>query len=107
MTLVVQLLLVSFLLVRLLKFFSFLISEKTILMREELSPFECGFEHNNLSRIPFSLRYFYLTLIFLLFDLEIVLLLFIPYVLFSNVFSYCLLVVLFFVFILFLGLIYE
>ena len=51
MTLVVQLLLVSFLLVRLLKFFSFLISEKTILMREELSPFECGFEHNNLSFI--------------------------------------------------------
>jgi len=107
MVFIVQLLLVSFLLVRFLKFFSYFISEKTLLIREELSPFECGFEHNNLSRVPFSLRYFYLTLIFLLFDLEVVLMLFMPYLLFSRIFRYCFLVILLFILILYFGLLYE
>jgi len=62
----------------LLKVLSFFISEKSPLMREEISSYECGFEHHSLSRVPFSLRYFFLTLIFLLFDLEIVLIMFIP-----------------------------
>ena len=66
-----------------LKLFSFRLREKTILQREELTPYECGFEHHTLSRVPFSLRYFFLTLIFLLFDLEIVLLVFTPYMIFS------------------------
>lgn len=90
-----------------LKLVSKLISESAILSREELGSYECGFEHNNLSRVPFSLRYFYLTLVFLIFDLEIVFLL---SIVFSNIvsfyfFSYMVLV--FFVVILYLGLIYE
>ncbi len=52
--------------------------------REELTPYECGFEHHSLPRIPFSMRYFLLTLVFLLFDLEIVLLVFVSQILFSN-----------------------
>jgi len=67
-----------------LKLLSAGISESSSLMREELSSYECGFEHHNLSRLPFSFRYFLLTLIFLLFDLEVVLLLGIAYVTSSS-----------------------
>jgi NADH:ubiquinone oxidoreductase subunit 3 (subunit A) len=72
------LLLISFLLVLVLKLVSIIISERVSVNREELSPYECGFEHHNVSRIPLSLRYFILTLLFLLFDLEIIFLLFLP-----------------------------
>lgn len=104
---VVYLILTSIFLVTLLKIFSNFISEMSVLIREELSPYECGFEHHNMSRIPFSLRYFFLTLIFLLFDLEIVFILFLPYYLLSSfyIFSLCILFV--FVLILYLSLIYE
>lgn len=97
----------SFFLVVVLKLVSLLIRERVILTREELTSYECGFEHHGLSRIPFSLRYFFLTLIFLLFDLEIILLLFFPYSFvfsleFVSIFS-----VVVFIIILFLGLLYE
>ena len=107
MTLVFYLLLVIFFIVMLLKVVSMFISETVVLNREELSSYECGFEHHNVSRIPFSLRYFFLTLLFLLFDLEILLLLFTPYIIVSNFFYLSYLLVFLFIFILFLGLLYE
>jgi len=76
-------------------------------MREEISSFECGFEHHNLSRVPFSLRYFFLTIIFLLFDLEIVLIMFLPSILFTTSYVYAVGVLSFFIIILFLSLVYE
>lgn len=75
---VVILLAVPLVLILVLKGVSVLLSERSVLRREELSPYECGFEHHNVSRIPFSMRYFILTLLFLLFDLEIVFLLLLP-----------------------------
>lgn len=107
MILVLYLLLIIFLLVALLKIVSIFISESATLNREELSSYECGFEHHNVSRIPFSLRYFFLTLLFLLFDLEILLLLFTPYVVISNFVYITFLLVFIFILILFLGLLYE
>lgn len=101
------LLLISFVLVLALKGASLLIAERVVLNREELSPYECGFEHHNVSRIPLSLRYFFLTLLFLLFDLEIVFLLFLPYLVLSNFITYGVLLVLFFIVFLYLRLIYE
>jgi len=98
---------IRFLIVFFLKFLAFLISEKSPLMREELSSFECGFEHHSLSRVPFSLRYFFLTLIFLLFDLEIVLIMFLPSLLFSSSFVFSILVLGVFIIFLYIGLIYE
>jgi len=50
---------VALVLVLALKLVAFLISEKSLLLREELSSYECGFEHHNVSRVPFSLRYFF------------------------------------------------
>jgi len=97
----------AFLLVFILKLVSLLISETVILRREELTSYECGFEHHSLSRVPFSFRYFFLTLIFLLFDLEIILLLFFPFaVVFSSSYLTVFITVLFILF-LFIGLVYE
>lgn len=76
--------------------------------REEASSYECGFEQYSLSRVPFSIRYFILTLVFLVFDLEITLLIFSPSdLLFTINKFYMAIVSLSFIFILFLGLLYE
>lgn len=95
------------LLVIVLKLVSMLLSERSTLRREELSPYECGFEHHNVSRIPFSLRYFFLTLVFLLFDLEIVLILFFPYFIFTGFYNLSCLLLIAFICILYISLIYE
>lgn len=65
-------------LVALLSLASLMISENVSLGREEVRAYECGFEHFSHSRLPFSFRYFLLTIIFLVFDMEIVFLLFLP-----------------------------
>jgi len=59
----------------------FFIKEKGTYNREKFTCYECGFESKIRSRIPFRLRFFIITIVYLLFDIEIL-------IAFSNVYNY-------------------
>ena len=48
---------------------------KTTVDREKASPFECGFDPVGVRRIPFCIKFFLVSIIFLVFDVEVTLLL--------------------------------
>nr|YP_004935211.1 NADH dehydrogenase subunit 3 [Ptychoptera sp. ATB-2011]AET13023.1 NADH dehydrogenase subunit 3 [Ptychoptera sp. ATB-2011] len=88
-------------------FLASLLSKKPMVDREKMSPFECGFDPKSLSRMPFSLRFFLIAIIFLIFDVEIALLLpMIMIIKFSNLMVWTF-TSLFFIFILLAGLYHE
>nr|YP_009689675.1 NADH dehydrogenase subunit 3 [Sabethes undosus]QEE94404.1 NADH dehydrogenase subunit 3 [Sabethes undosus] len=96
-----------FLITMIMMLISTLISKKTFMDREKCSPFECGFDPMNYSRLPFSLRFFLIAIIFLIFDVEIALIL--PMILIiksSNLMNW-MLTSLIFIFILLIGLYHE
>nr|QAB46792.1 NADH dehydrogenase subunit 3 [Tamiops maritimus] len=74
---------------------------------EKASPYECGFDPMGSARLPFSMKFFLVAITFLLFDLEIALLLPLPWAFQTSDLKLMLTVALMLLLILTLGLAYE
>nr|YP_009691854.1 NADH dehydrogenase subunit 3 [Cyclosa japonica]QEG58634.1 NADH dehydrogenase subunit 3 [Cyclosa japonica] len=99
-----NLLFVTLILVIAVSVLFFYISYKKLLDFESSSSYECGFNLISMARMFFSFRFFLISILFLIFDVEIVLMLPIPYLISSVWIS---MTMYFFVFVLITGLIYE
>nr|AEP22138.1 NADH dehydrogenase subunit 3 [Rucervus eldii]WKK50287.1 NADH dehydrogenase subunit 3 [Rucervus eldii siamensis] len=74
---------------------------------EKTSPYECGFDPMGSARLPFSMKFFLVAITFLLFDLEIALLLPLPWASQTNNLGMMLTMALFLILLLAASLAYE
>nr|UDD86605.1 NADH dehydrogenase subunit 3 [Cryptocercus sp. 3 ZQW-2021c] len=84
-----------------------IISKKTNEDREKASPFECGFDPSSSARMPFSLRFFLIAVIFLIFDVEIALILPMTIIMMLSEMKTWTIITILFLFILLMGLYHE
>nr|AXQ37103.1 NADH dehydrogenase subunit 3 [Panthera pardus] len=99
-------LLTNTLLSTLLVFIAFWLPQLNI-YAEKASPYECGFDPMGSARLPFSMKFFLVAITFLLFDLEIVLLLPLPWASQTNKLSTMLVTALLLISLLAVSLAYE
>lgn len=84
-----------------------LLAKKMIKDREKRSPFECGFDPKRSARLPFSMRFFLIAIIFLIFDVEIALILPMALIMKTSFIKSWISIGLFFFLVLLLGLYHE
>uniref|UniRef100_UPI0030E19B31 NADH dehydrogenase subunit 3 n=1 Tax=Thrips brunneus TaxID=3118777 RepID=UPI0030E19B31 len=81
--------LTSFIVTFVLMMISLTVSKKSNKMREKMIPFECGFNFFNFARMPFSMQFFLIAIIFIIFDVEIILIVpLIPSLFKANLFKW-------------------
>nr|YP_010148414.1 NADH dehydrogenase subunit 3 [Analcellicampa danfengensis]QQV69253.1 NADH dehydrogenase subunit 3 [Analcellicampa danfengensis] len=107
MKIILMMMMIIWLISSLIMILSSILSKKTLYDREKNSPFECGFDPKGKSRMPFSIRFFLIAVIFLIFDVEITLML--PMILTMSISNYKIWLTLsiYFILILTMGLYYE
>lgn len=81
--------------------------KKEIFSKEKLSAFECGFDPKTSARIPFSIRFYLIAVIFLIFDIEIALIIPIPLIIKEASIRHISILTIFFFTILLLGTFHE
>nr|YP_313740.1 NADH dehydrogenase subunit 3 [Xenopeltis unicolor]BAE20047.1 NADH dehydrogenase subunit 3 [Xenopeltis unicolor] len=74
---------------------------------DKLSPYECGFDPLGDARSPISIQFFLVAILFILFDLEIVLLLPVPWSMNTNPPTITMILTMALITLLTLGLLYE
>nr|YP_010963555.1 NADH dehydrogenase subunit 3 [Hemicentrus obliquus]WKZ08038.1 NADH dehydrogenase subunit 3 [Hemicentrus obliquus] len=84
-----------------------MMSKKSILENQKMSPFECGFNPLSNKRVPFSIHFFSTAIIFLIFDVEIVIILPMIMTMKMSMIKFWMTTFMLFVAILMMGLYYE
>lgn len=96
----ISLIIISFIII-LIPFISNLLILKTE-TKEKISGYECGFEPFETARSKFEVKFFLVSILFIIFDLEVIFLF--PYILILNPVNF---IVIFFLIILTIGFVYE
>lgn len=82
----------------------FVVFYKGLIYIEIISSYECGFDIKSKARLVFSYKFFLISILFVIFDVEISLIISIPFFIIREL---GVLIFLIFIFILIIGLIYE
>nr|QUI77251.1 NADH dehydrogenase subunit 3 [Empoascanara gracilis] len=83
------------------------INKKPIIDMQKSTPFECGFNPMTYKRLPFSIHFFLIAIIFLIFDIEIIIIMPMILTMKSSMITYWLITSSTFMIILILGLYHE
>nr|YP_010363440.1 NADH dehydrogenase subunit 3 [Atkinsoniella aurantiaca]UNZ12541.1 NADH dehydrogenase subunit 3 [Atkinsoniella aurantiaca] len=95
------------LLISMISMLIMIVSKKSIIDLQKSTPFECGFNPMSYKRLPFSIHFFLIAVIFLIFDIEIIIIIPMIFTLKSSMLMYWLITSTMFVLILILGLFHE